>query len=81
MTNLKENTSLWNDLTDEQSEKLVGGVGIGATPGMSAGVQGWFGNGEGPPDPSDHGLFGAGFVPGGMTAGGSGNNIIVPTKP
>ena len=66
------------DLSDEQCEKVVGGVGIGDTPGSSAGVQGWFGDGEGPPDPSDHGLFGAGKVPGSMTAGKSGNNIIIP---
>ena len=69
---------LWIDLSDEQAEKVVGGVGIGADPGSSAGVQGWFGDGEGPPDPSDHGLFGAGKMPGSMTAGKSGNNIIIP---
>ena len=88
MTHLREKNALWNDLTDEQSEKLVGGVGVctdhdsdcGA--GGSAGVQGWFGNG-GPPanNPANHGLFGAGFAPGSMIAGGSGNKIIIPTKP
>ena len=66
------------DWSDEQCEKVVGGVGIGATPGTSAGVQGWFGDGEGPPDPSDHGLFGAGFMPAHIDAGKSGNRIIVP---
>ncbi len=60
------------DLSDEQCEKVVGGVGIGANPGESAGVAGWFGNGP-------NGLFGAGKVPGSMTAGKSGNNIIIPT--
>jgi len=63
---------LLTDLTDEQCEKVVGGVGIGASPGESAGVAGWFGNGP-------HGLFGAGKTPGSMTAGKSGNNIIIPT--
>ena len=63
---------LWIDLSDEQSEKLVGGVGIGASPGSSAGVQGWFGDGG-------HGLFGAGKTPGNLLAGNSDNNIIIPT--
>ena len=70
---------LLTDLNDEQCEKVVGGVGIGATPGSSAGVAGWFGNGGPPEDDSDNGLFGAGKWPGSMTAGKSGNNIIIPT--
>ena len=69
---------LLTELTDEQCEKVVGGVGIGATPGSSAGFAGWFGNGAPPPGPEDNGLFGAGKVPGSMTAGKSGNNIIIP---
>ena len=69
---------LFTDLNDDQAEKVIGGVGIGDSPGDSAGVQGWFGDGEGPPDPSDHGLFGAGFVPAHIDAGKSGNRIIVP---
>jgi len=50
---------LLTDLTDEQCEKLVGGVGFNNR-NAGAGVQGWFGNGAGPPDPSDNGLFGSG---------------------
>ena len=46
-------------LTDDQCEKLVGGVGFGVDI-AGAGTQGWFGNGSGPPDPSDNGLFGSG---------------------
>jgi len=73
---------LLTDLSDEQCEKVVGGVGIGnlSGAGSSAGVQGWFGNGAGPPDPTDNGLFGAGFMPGYMTTP-SGNVIWIPTKP
>ena len=51
---------LWIDLSDEQAEKVVGGVGIGATPGSSAGVNGWFGG----PSAGTNGLFNAGFTPG-----------------
>jgi hypothetical protein len=32
---------LLTDLTDEQCEKVVGGVGAGTTGGNSAGVRGW----------------------------------------
>ena len=67
-----KNEQLLIDLSDEQCEKVVGGVGIGADPGSSAGVQGWFGDG-------DHGLFGADKSPGNLLAGKSGNNIIIPT--
>ncbi len=44
MTHLREKTSLWNELTDEQSEKLVGGVGAGGEPG--AGANGWGAGGQ-----------------------------------
>ena len=75
MTHFRENTSLWNDLTDEQSEKLVGGVGIGPNPPGSAGVAGWFG---GPQVTGEQqGLFNAGFTPGDSITAGP-NNIIVP---
>ncbi len=51
MTHLTEKTVLWDDLTDEQSEKLVGGVGAGDAPG--AGANGWGVEGQ----PSEgHGL-------------------------
>ena len=67
------------DLTDEQCEKVVGGVGItGDGFAMAgAGTQGWFGNGSGPPDPSDNGLTRAGFLPGTMKMAGP-NHIMVP---
>jgi len=58
-----KNKQLLMDLTDEQCEKVVGGVGRnggGQGGGAGAGTQGWFGNGSGPPDPSDNGLFGSG---------------------
>ena len=32
---------LWNELSDGQSEKIVGGVGLGTTGGNSAGFNGW----------------------------------------
>ena len=48
---------LFTALTDEQSEKVVGGVGRGPAPG--AGVNGW-GADETPS--AGHGLFGAGFL-------------------
>jgi len=70
---------LWIDLSDKQAEKVVGGVGIGASPGSSAGFAGWFGNGGPPMDDSDNGLFRAGKTPGNLGAGNSGNNIIIPT--
>ena len=65
-----KNGQLLMDLTDEQCEKVVGGVGIGNSPPESAGFIGWFGDG-------DHGLFGAGRVPAHIEAGESGNIIIV----
>ncbi len=54
MKNFREKTSLWDDLTDEQSEKLVGGVGAGEEAG--AGTAGWSGN------DNDAGLRLAGFT-------------------
>ena len=53
---------LWVELSDEQSEKVVGGVGSGSFPG--AGVNGWSGNGHG------GGLFHAGFSPGTQNTAG-----------
>ncbi len=70
MTHLKEKTSLWNDLTDEQSEKLVGGVGSGDVPG--AGIAGWNGDGT-------HGLAGAGFAPPGVQMTVGANDLTVTT--
>ena len=50
---------LLTELTDEQCEKVVGGVGVGPKPG--AGINGWFG---GSPPGNDTGLAGsAGFMP------------------
>ena len=69
------------DLTDEQCEKVVGGVGIKGGPndgGAGAGTRAWFGNGMGPQDPSDNGLTRAGFIaPGGEIMAGP-NTIGVP---
>ena len=51
---------LLTDLTDEQCEKVVGGVGrvlAGGSP-AGAGVAGWFGGPTG-----THGLASAGFTP------------------
>jgi len=56
MSHFREKTALWNDLTDEQSEKLVGGVGRGDI-GPGAGINGW---GVGPS--AGHGLISAGFT-------------------
>ena len=49
---------LFRDLSDEQAEKVVGGVGAGARPG--AGINGWFGG----PSAGTNGLINAGFSPG-----------------
>ena len=70
---------LLTDLTDEQCEKVVGGVGVhGPNFGMAgAGSQGWFGNGSGPPDPTDNGLTRAGFTPGNTILAGP-NTVTVP---
>ncbi len=58
-----KNEQLLMDLTDEQCEKVVGGVGAGAKPG--AGAKGWFGDGS-------HGLFGTGHFPGGPVQNAAG---------
>ena len=83
MTHLSEKTVLWDDLTDEQSEKLVGGAGVCpgheiCGPGATPGFQGWFGNGGPPADDSDNGLLGAGHVPSFFEAGGSGKFVNKP---
>ena len=73
-----KNKQLWSDLSNDECRNVVGGVGIGDTPGESAGVNGW----GAPPNPSaGHGLFSAGFIPGHMTAGESGNTIIIAVRP
>ena len=65
---------LFTDLSDEQAEKVVGGVGIGATPGSSAGFNGWGAPGS---PAGGHALLSAGFTTGtSLTAGP--NNIILP---
>ena len=60
---------LFTDLSDEQAEKVVGGVGLGTTGGNSAGFAGWFG-GTNAAD-GDQGLSGAGqgFAPNPMSHG------------
>ena len=68
---------LLTDLSNEQCEKVVGGAGIGAEPNLSAGFAGWFGGFRNHAD-GDQGLLKAGKAPGDLTAGASGNNIIVP---
>ena len=74
MTHLKEKTSLWNDLTDEQSEKLVGGVGIGPSGGNSAGRFGWGLAG----DPSEgHGLCGTEMLVPLVELRGKSGNLVV----
>ena len=72
---------LFTALTDEQSEKVVGGVGQGEAI-AGAGTQGWFGNGSGPPDPSDNGLFGSGQFSGPVpkSPGKSGITVWNPNK-
>ena len=71
-------SKLITQLSDEQLKKVVGGVGIGATPGTSAGFNGW---GAGGSPSAGHGLFSAGFMPDDFVAGRSGNKIIVPGRP
>ena len=66
----------WEELSDQQCEMVVGGVGSGPFPG--AGKNGW----GIPGTPSGgHGLFSAGFVPGPLEAGNSGQTITVPGRP
>ena len=75
-----KNEQLLIDLSDEQCEKVVGGVGRlggGQGGGAGAGTQGWFGNGSPPPDGSNNGLDGAGFTPGDMNSH-SAVGVMVP---
>ena len=72
----KDRESTEKVLTDEESEKVVGGVGVGPTPG--AGIAGWFG---GTPPGQEAGLAGAaGFTAPGeqMEPGESGLNVTTP---
>ena len=69
-----EKKDLWVELSDEQSEKVVGGVGSGNPPG--AGINGWFGG----PSAGTNGLINAGFsAPG--SAGSPGQSGITVTVP
>ncbi len=72
---------LLTDLSDEQCEKVVGGVGAGDDP-AGAGTQGWFGRGSFPGDPNNTGLFGSGqFVgPAPKSPGKSGITVWNPNK-
>ena len=67
---------LWTELSDEQCQKVVGGVGRGETPGTSAGFNGW---GAAPNPSAGHGLFSAGFVPGFNP--NSAVSVVVPVRP
>ena len=68
---------LFTDLSDKQTEKVVGGVGrVGAGSGhkAGAGVNGW----GAPGTPSaGHGLISAGFSPG-ATNPNSNGKVVVP---
>ena len=77
MSNFREKTALWNELTDEQSEKLVGGVGAGTTGGNSKGFNGW---GAADTPSEGHGLFGAdqGFGPTVVEHGANGTSVVHP---
>ena len=65
----------WEELSDQQCEMVVGGVGVGPTPGK--GINGW--GAAGTPS-AGHGLINAGFSPPGqqMSPGQSGLNVTVP---
>ena len=69
---------LWDELSDEQSEKVVGGVGAGTSGGNSAGFDGWNGNGN--RADGDQGLFGAGqgFGPTVVTHGANDTSVVHP---
>ena len=74
-----KNGQLLMDLTDEQCEKVVGGVGriVVGGPMPGAGLNGW----GAPGTPSaGHGLINAGFSPPGvpMMAGSSGIHVGTP---
>jgi hypothetical protein len=70
-----KNEQLLIDLSDEQCEKVVGGVGKGASPGSSAGFFGWGTS----PNQSDgpNGLFRAGFTPGDFNPNST-PSVVVP---
>ena len=74
-----KNEKLFVDLSDEQSEKVVGGVGVGDAPG--AGIAGWFGNGNAAD--GDQGLVGAGFTAPGVqhTPGSTSLTVTIPQVP
>ena len=73
-----KNEQLLMDLTDEQCEKVVGGVGRaggGQGGGAGAGTAGWFGNGP-------NGLFGSGQFSGPVLgdAGPNEDHVFRPGK-
>ncbi len=76
-----KNERLLVDLSDEQCEKVVGGVGAGEVI-AGAGTQGWFGRGSSPGDPNNTGLIGSGqFIgPASLSTGASGITVWSPNK-
>ena len=71
--------ALFTDLSDEQTEKVVGGVGRVLVPGPGAGANGW--GGTTPFNPSGNlnaGLNPRGFVP--VLNTHSAKPVIVPGK-
>lgn len=72
-------TKFWTDLSDEQAEKVIGGVGVvkEGSYTFGEGFYGWFG-GPNHMDPADHkGLINAGFSPGTFADAGP-NTISLP---
>ena len=71
---------LLTDLTDEQCEKVVGGVGVGVG-GGSTGFFGWGTNPKSAARPT--GLINAGFTPPGVQfePGESGLTVSIPAVP
>ena len=70
---------LWTDLSDEQAQSVVGGVGVVQEGGsvFGAGFYGWIG-GANHLNPEDHkGLITAGFTPGTYMDAGP-NSISLP---
>ena len=78
------NQKLFTDLTDEQAEKVVGGVGStvpAGAGGAGAGTVGWFGDGPGGiGNPLNHGLDGSGQFVGPTDNLNAAVGVKVPNK-